>query len=138
MGGIALAGGWESGLSSVLARSVCPSGLRGYVQVVMFSNAWVQIPQLTNAFAPPDTRLRTLSAYRDGCCAAPAVATACRLACLRTEYSVLRQSPDPMASTVRKLASYRQEAHTFELCRHTVSLTQRMHKDRVTEDSDGH
>ena len=27
--------------------SVCPSGLRGYVQVVMFSNAWVQIPQLT-------------------------------------------------------------------------------------------
>lgn len=28
--------------------SVCPSGLRGYVQVVMFSNAWVQIPQLTD------------------------------------------------------------------------------------------
>src|SRR6218665_2931244 len=27
--------------------SVCPSGRRGYVQVVMFSNAWVQIPQLT-------------------------------------------------------------------------------------------
>ena len=27
--------------------SVCPSGLRGYVQVVMFSNSWVQIPQLT-------------------------------------------------------------------------------------------
>jgi hypothetical protein len=27
--------------------SVCPSGLRGYVQVVMFSDSWVQIPQLT-------------------------------------------------------------------------------------------
>ena len=27
--------------------SVCPSGLRGYVQVVMFSNSWVQIPQPT-------------------------------------------------------------------------------------------
>ena len=32
---------------SVPRESVCPSGLRGYVQVVMFSNAWVQIPQLT-------------------------------------------------------------------------------------------
>ena len=32
----------------VASLSVCPSGLRGYVQVVMFSNAWVQIPQLTN------------------------------------------------------------------------------------------
>ena len=31
----------------VTSVSVCPSGLRGYVQVVMFSNAWVQIPQLT-------------------------------------------------------------------------------------------
>lgn len=35
---------WELVVSTA---SVCPSGLRGYVQVVMFSNSWVQIPQLT-------------------------------------------------------------------------------------------
>lgn len=40
-------------------RSVCPSGLRGYVQVVMFSNAWVQIPQLTYLF----TLIRTHRAH---------------------------------------------------------------------------
>jgi hypothetical protein len=32
--------------------SVCPSGLRGYVQVVMFSDSWVQIPQLTFCLTP--------------------------------------------------------------------------------------
>lgn len=52
--------GCESGIVRVLARSVCPSGLRGYVQVVMFSNAWVQIPQLTDGFAPRRTSTRTL------------------------------------------------------------------------------
>ena len=36
-----------AGMSAACSSSVCPSGLRGYVQVVMFSNAWVQIPQLT-------------------------------------------------------------------------------------------
>lgn len=30
--------------------SVCPSGLRGHVQVVMYSYAWVQIPQPTFLF----------------------------------------------------------------------------------------
>ena len=40
-----------------VSPSVCPSGLRGYVQVVMFSNAWVQIPQLTYPFAGAHKRL---------------------------------------------------------------------------------
>ena len=34
----------ESGCPNV---SVCPSGQRGYVQVVMYSYSWVHIPQLT-------------------------------------------------------------------------------------------
>lgn len=44
----------ESGCPNV---SVCPSGLRGYVQVVMYSYSWVQIPQLTFCCAtqPPKT-----------------------------------------------------------------------------------
>jgi hypothetical protein len=40
------------GVFVLISTSVCPSGLRGYVQVVMFSNAWVQIPQLTYIVAP--------------------------------------------------------------------------------------
>ncbi len=28
-------------------KSTCPSGLRGHVKAVIFSNAWVQTPQLT-------------------------------------------------------------------------------------------
>lgn len=39
--------GVESGQNGSGNVSVCPSGLRGYVQVVMFSNSWVQIPQPT-------------------------------------------------------------------------------------------
>ena len=41
--------------------SVCPSGLRGYVQVVMFSNSWVQIPQLTFCYASQRNTTRTTS-----------------------------------------------------------------------------
>ena len=44
---IAGAGGVESGQKELRNMSVCPSGLRGYVQVVMFSDSWVQIPQPT-------------------------------------------------------------------------------------------
>lgn len=41
------AGCVKTGQNVGVDSSVCPSGLRGYVQVVMFSNSWVQIPQPT-------------------------------------------------------------------------------------------
>ena len=51
--------GWLM-LLCVSVTSVCPSGLRGYVQVVMFSNAWVQIPQLTLSHGRLERRAFTL------------------------------------------------------------------------------
>ncbi|KAI9910190.1 hypothetical protein PsorP6_010706 [Peronosclerospora sorghi] len=63
-----------------MTPSVCTSGLCGYVQVVMFSNAWVQIPQLTtdhftlkrNSFAGRDCYvLARQNIGADGCIDAP-------------------------------------------------------------------
>ena len=55
---------------NVVSPSVCPSDLRGYVQVVMFSNAWAQIPQLTNPLLPATHPPTHALAYLLACCSA--------------------------------------------------------------------
>ncbi|KAI9910191.1 hypothetical protein PsorP6_010707 [Peronosclerospora sorghi] len=53
-----------------IGPSLCPSGVKGYVQVVMFSNAWVQIPQLTtnHFYGLLDVALKRNSVAGRECC----------------------------------------------------------------------